>query len=97
MTYREDLRKVAKVTPGWTPPRAVSSYFYFFAYHHAARAILRLGGSRAKERLAALRDDVLACAEIDGTWVDYLGVGKPYGTAMALMILAWAPPARGDK
>jgi len=90
LEHRGDLRKIAKVSAGWTPPRAVSSYFPFFAYHHAARAIRRLPKAQRKKRLDLLRDDMLACVEPYGTWVDYLGVGKPYGTAMALMILRWS-------
>jgi len=91
LEHRDGLRRAAKVSPGWMPPYAVSSYFQFFAYHHAARAIQRLSESQRAKRLALLRDDLLGCVELDGTWVDYLGVGKPYGTAMALMVLRWAP------
>ncbi len=87
MKWRHDLRGPVKLTPGWTMPRGVSSYFYFFAYYHAARAIESLGGPQAKERLQALRDDLLRVAEADGTWVDYPAIGKPYGTAMALLVL----------
>jgi hypothetical protein len=84
---REELRMPVKLSAGWLPPRAVSSYFYFYAYDHAARAIAD-HGEKVVERLALLRDDVLKVSEADGTWVDCETYGKPYGTAMALHILA---------
>jgi hypothetical protein len=83
---RGELRMPVKLSAGWLPPRAVSSYFYFYAYDHAARAIAD-HGEKAAERLAVLRDDVLQVGEADGSWVDYEEIGKPYGTAMALHIL----------
>jgi tetratricopeptide (TPR) repeat protein len=89
---RAELRMPVKLSAGWLPPRAVSSYFYFYAYDHAARAIAD-HGEKAAERLALLRDDVLKVGEADGTWVDYEAIGKPYGTAMALHILALAREA----
>jgi len=95
MKYRKDLRGPVKLTPGWTMPRGVSSYFYFFAYYHAARAIADRGGADAKERLAALRAHLLEVTEIDGTWVDYPAIGKAYGTAMALRVMRLAEEAGG--
>jgi hypothetical protein len=47
-----------------------------------------------KARLELLRQDVLRCVEVDGTWVDYEHNGKSYGTAMALSVLALARAAR---
>ena len=91
LEHREDLHRIAKASKGWTPPAAVSSYFKFFAYHHAMRAIRALPEAQRAAHLRTLRSDVLSWVERDGTWVDYLGVGKPYGTAMALLVLATAP------
>jgi hypothetical protein len=92
MKDREELRVAVKLSVGWLPPRAVSSYFYFYAYDHAARAIAD-HGERVAERLAILRDDILKVVEADGTWVDCETYGKPYGTAMALHILHLAREA----
>jgi hypothetical protein len=86
LKYRGDLRRPVKLSVGWLPPRMVSSYFYFYAYDHAARAIAD-HGRRAAERLGALRDDLLRVTEADGTWLDCELYGKPYGTAMALHVL----------
>jgi RNA polymerase sigma factor (sigma-70 family) len=92
MKYRRDLRSVAKLTESWLGPRCYSSYFYFFAYDHAARAIAEHKDG-AKERLRELRDDLLRVVEVDGTWVDFDAIGKPYGTAMALHVLYLARQA----
>jgi tetratricopeptide (TPR) repeat protein len=92
LKYREDLRLPVKLSAGWLPPRAVSSYFYFYAYDHAARAIAE-HGEKAAERLALLRDDILRVGEADGTWVDCETYGKPYGTAMALHVFYLAREA----
>jgi len=40
--------------------------------------------------LTEIRNDLLKTNEVDGTWVDTHLFGKPYGTAMALMILKMA-------
>jgi hypothetical protein len=73
-----------KLTGSWTPPSCSSAYFYFFAYHHAAEALDALGDGKSRK---TLREDLLKCVEADGTWVDYEPNGKPYATAMALLIL----------
>lgn len=97
LEYRADLRKPVKIWgPTWLPPRAHTSYFYFFAYDHAARA-MAYRGDRAAERLARLRDDLLRMVEVDGTWFDYESIGKPYGTAMALHVLFLAREARAHE
>ncbi len=94
LEYRGDLRLPVKVWgPSWLPPRAYTSYFYFFAYDHAARAIAHRG-DRAAEQLGRLRDDLLRVVEADGTWLDFEPIGKPYGTAMALHVLFLARQAR---
>lgn len=90
--YRADLRKPAKITQAWMSPIGTSSYFYFFAYYHAALVVIELGGEKCREHLALLRDDVLSVMEADGTWIDDEKIGKVYGTAMALLILDLTRP-----
>jgi tetratricopeptide (TPR) repeat protein len=90
MHYRDALRIPVKLNASWGNPHAFSSYFYFYAYYHAARAMVELGGNAAPAWLEALRQDLLAVPELDATWVDYHLAGKPYGTAMALLVLALA-------
>jgi hypothetical protein len=91
---REGLRAPLKVWgPTWLPPHGYTSYFFFFAYDHAARAIVDVG-DKSRERLQHLRTDLLRLVEPDGTWLDYESIGKPYGTAMALHVLYLARTAR---
>lgn len=84
---RDVLLPPAKLSDSWLPPHMISGYFHSFAVLHGARAIAALGGKRRDARLAALAEDVVARVESDGSWVDTLGLGKPYATAMALLIL----------
>jgi tetratricopeptide (TPR) repeat protein len=93
MRYRAGLREPVKLTESWASSIRSGSYFYFFGYYHAGRALQELGGQSAREQLAELRRDMLRVAEVDGTWVDYVEIGKPYGTAMALMVLRIAGQA----
>jgi tetratricopeptide (TPR) repeat protein len=86
MKHRVDLRAPVKLTEAWTSRHNYSSYFYHFAYDHAARAIIDHGES-VPERLGQIRSDLLRVAEADGTWIDFETIGKPYGTAMALHTL----------
>lgn len=87
LEQRAGLRLPVKLTASWLPPHGFSSYFWFFAYEHASEALAALGDSRARTELQALRQDVLSVVEPDGTWVDFEATGKPYGTAMALLLL----------
>ena len=84
MKHRAGLRLSVRLSKGWIPPHAFSSYFYFFAYYHASDALVALG---AKSELELLRRDLLAAVLPDSTWVDYEDIGKCYGTAMALIVL----------
>jgi hypothetical protein len=90
LQYRDALRIPVKLNKSWGNPHCFSSYFYFYAYYHAALAIRALGKRTAAPLLKSLRDDILAVPEMDATWVDYHQGGKPYGTAMALLVLAMA-------
>ncbi len=85
MTHRQELRAPVKLTEGWVSKVASSSYFYFYAYDNAARAISDSGMDRS--RLTELSRDILQVVEMDGSWVDFEAIGKDYGTAMALHVL----------
>jgi hypothetical protein len=87
MEHRGDLRKAARLSSSWLLPHCYSAYFCHFAYHHAAEALFDLGGAASKRDLALLREDLLADVEPDGSWVDDATIGKPYGTAAALLVL----------
>jgi hypothetical protein len=66
MKYRRNLRSVAKLTESSFGPRCYPSYFLFFAYDHAARAMAE-HREGVKKRLRGLRDDRLRVVEHDGT------------------------------
>ncbi|MHC4814410.1 MAG: DNRLRE domain-containing protein [Planctomycetota bacterium] len=87
MKYRDGLRAPVKLDKSWATPHNFSSYFYFYAYYHAVLAIHALDDQNKSKMLRQLRADILAVPEMDATWVDYHQLGKPYGTAMALLIL----------
>jgi len=41
----------------------------------------------ATRALGDLRQDLLQVVEVDGTWLDFPDLGKPYATAAALLVL----------
>lgn len=95
MELRSHLRTPVKLDPSWASPHNLSSYFFFYAYYHGALAWKALEGieahrTEAHDALRLLRKDLLEVAEIDGTWLDFPDLGKPYGTAAALLTLAMA-------
>lgn len=59
-------------------------FFFWYDLHGQAEAI-HLLRERASAKLMIRR--VLSIAEIDGAWVDSHELGRPYGTAMALLVL----------
>lgn len=85
--HRGGLKRARKGVDWHTKPHAIASYFFFYDYWYASMAILKLPEAERGKYLAAIRNDLLETNEVDGTWVDTHLFGKPYGTAMALMIL----------
>ena len=94
MKYRADLALPLKINAAWSNPHAFSCYFFFFAYYHAALAARELGGKKGREILAHLAEDILRLPEAEGAWLDWHMAGKPYGTAMALIVLHMARDSR---
>lgn len=67
---------------------AYGGFFFWYDMHGRALALQRVADTAARGRgLTALRQGVCAISEIDGTFVDSHELGKPYGTAMALLCL----------
>ena len=85
--HRERLNRARKGVDWHTLPHAIASYFFFYDYWFASMAMLKLPEADRAPYLTAIRDDLLRINEVDGSWVDTHLFGKPYGTAMALMIL----------
>ena len=59
-------------------------FFFWYDLHAQAEAIRFLKEKGAAKKMT---QRVLAIAEIDGAWVDSHELGRPYGTAMALLVL----------
>ena len=85
--FRIHLKRVRKSTDWHAGAYANASYFFFYDYWFASMAMPKLAEPARARYLTALRNDLLETNEVDGTWVDTHLFGKPYGTAMALMIL----------
>ena len=93
MKLRAALRAPVKLDPSWSSPHNFSSYFFFYAYYHGALAWKTLEAQKphrdeARKALRLLRADLLQIPELDGSWMDFPDLGKPYGTAAALLVLA---------
>jgi tetratricopeptide (TPR) repeat protein len=85
--FRIHLKKVRKSTDWHAGKYANASYFFFYDYWFASMAMPKIAEPARGRYLTAVRNDLLETNEVDGTWVDTHLFGKPYGTAMALMIL----------
>ena len=85
--YRGYLKSVRKSTDWHTEPYAIASYFFFYDYWFASMAVHKLPEGERAKYFTDIRNDLLETNEVDGSWVDTHLFGKPYGTAMALMIL----------
>lgn len=85
--FRIHLMRVKKSTDWHAGKYANASYFFFYDYWFASMAALKLPDPLKTKACDAIRADLLQTCEIDGSWVDTHLFGKPYGTAMALMIL----------
>jgi hypothetical protein len=85
--HRDRLNRSRKSTDWHGGSYAIASYFFFYDYWFASMAMLKLPEADRPRYLTHLRNDLLKICEVDGSWVDTHLFGKPYGTAMALMIL----------
>lgn len=65
-------------------------FFFWYDVHGLARAVAAapMPDELRTERRARLREIVARTRELDGGWIDSHELGKTYGTAMALIVLA---------
>jgi len=70
-----------------TGPEGTAAYYLLFGYRFAAEALLELPEKEQAAYREALRHDVLQYRTADGSFCDYLSVGREYGAAMALSTL----------
>lgn len=67
-------------------PEQANKAHFFYGCYYAIQAVYLAGGERWAQWWPAMRDQLLATQEADGSWQDRQA-GPAYGTAMALIIL----------
>ena len=70
-----------------TGPEGTASYYLIFGYAFAAEAVRELPEKERAKYREALAEDLLKLALEDGTFCDSPGIGRHYGTGMALRAL----------
>lgn len=66
----------------------IAGFMFLYSLYHTSEAIRLLPEERARPERHKLRERLLQYPEIDGTFLDSEELGRSYGTAMALLILA---------
>ncbi len=93
---RSDLEIVRKLYASAFNPNGHGSYFYAFGYFYASKALPLLSDETSRKTAPMLKKDLLSIVELDGTWIDHHGYGKPYATGMVLRALLNAELHCGD-
>ena len=86
--YAQELRLPTKRLYDYFNSRGHGGYYFFFAHRNALDSLAFVKGKLAGRVRAVAREQVLAAREGDGTFMDHFSIGRAYGTAMALSILA---------
>ncbi|MFM7051570.1 MAG: prenyltransferase/squalene oxidase repeat-containing protein [Planctomycetota bacterium] len=81
-----DYLKVAAFPRGGAFAGSFTQPHYFYGHYYAVQAMYLAGGERWRTWWPAIRDELIARQNPDGTWSDPQA-GEAYGTAMALIIL----------
>ncbi|HEX6883698.1 MAG TPA: prenyltransferase/squalene oxidase repeat-containing protein [Planctomycetota bacterium] len=78
---------------------AISGYFYLYGHAYAAWALEELPREKRRKAAELLVQAVMYCRDPDGSFWDYplYSYHKPYGTAFALITLARARRALGER
>ena len=63
-------------------------YYYWYGSYYALQAMHHVGGARYDRFAQRLWDDLLALQQTDGRWVDRVGPGDEFSTAIACLLLA---------
>ena len=66
----------------------VAGFMFMHALYHTSEVIAQLPAERARHERAKMRAKLRGYPEIDGTFLDSEELGRSYGSAMALLILA---------
>jgi hypothetical protein len=68
--------------------RYYGDHFYFwYGNYYACQAFFQSGGDRFRRYYSALAKDLLAMQRSDGRWIDRVGPGDEFSTAVACMLL----------
>ena len=86
--FASELRLPTKRLYDYFNGRGHGGYYFFFAHKNATDAARWIKGRERKETLSVAREAVLSAREGDHTFMDKFLLGRAYGTAMALLILA---------
>jgi hypothetical protein len=62
-------------------------YYYWYGNYYAAQALSAAGGERWRVYWRRLRDDLLVRQQPDGRWLNDVGPGDAFGTAVACLLL----------
>jgi len=62
-------------------------YFFWYGHYYGVQAMYTAGADAWESYFTVVRDELLAMQEPSGAWPNHIGPGKPFGTAMAVLIL----------
>lgn len=68
------------------PGENASRAHYFYGHYYAAQAMYLAGGTHWARWWPAVRNELLAAQQPDGSWIDP-SIGQAYGTSMSLIVL----------
>jgi hypothetical protein len=88
LEHEGELRTPTKKYYDYFNSRGHGGYYFFFAHRNAIEAAQFAPDARRKKVAAIVRAAIQSAREFDGTWIDQVMLGRVYGTAMALSILA---------
>lgn len=93
--HRHLLEQQLRVTEAHLGPDGQAGYYYLFDHYFAALAARELPLPESEPFLELIREATLRSRLADGSFVDCPAVGRSYGSAMALLILAETDPEPG--
>jgi len=62
-------------------------YFFWYGHYYGVQAMYTAGADAWESYFTVVRDELLSMQEPSGAWPNRTGPGKPFGTAMAVLIL----------
>lgn len=62
-------------------------YFFWYGHYYGVQAMYTAGADAWDSYFTVVREDILRMQDADGSWPNPTGPGRPFGTAMAVLIL----------